>query len=188
MSYPVTLDVDYVERRSRLTTFFRIFLLIPLWFVGIFYGIGAFLVVLAAWFVLLVTGRWPAGMYEFMSGVLRFSARIGAYGLLLVDPYPPFGLGPEPGYPARLLIAPPLERYSRLKVLFRIFWALIPYLIAQILGYIIQLLAVVSWFVIVIIGRQPAPLQSAMLFCLSYTTRTYAFLALVTEDWPPFEP
>jgi hypothetical protein len=188
MSYPVTFEIDYVERRSRLTTFFRLLLAIPLTFVAFFYGIGLVLVVFAAWFVLLFTARWPAGMYEFVAGVLRFGARFSAYFYLAVDPYPPFGLAPDPAYPARLLIAAPLPHYSRLKVLLRVIYVIPAYVIAYVLTIFMELVAIVSWFAIVILGRQPAGLQNALLFCLAYTTRVHALMLLITETYPPFEP
>ncbi|MGI8803168.1 MAG: DUF4389 domain-containing protein [Solirubrobacteraceae bacterium] len=187
MSYPVRLDVDYVERRSRLTTFLRILLAIPLMVVGYVYGIALSIVVLLAWFVLLFTGRWPSGMHKFAAGALRFTARSNAYVLLLVDRYPPFGLDPDDGYPARLRVAPPLDRYSRLKVLFRFIYVIPAAVIAYVLGIFASLLALASWLVIVITGRQPEGLQNAMFFCLSYTIRAYALMYLLTETYPPFD-
>jgi hypothetical protein len=47
---------------------------------------------IAAWFIILFTGRYPAGLYEFGVGVLRWLMRVQAYLLLLVDEYPPFSL------------------------------------------------------------------------------------------------
>jgi len=44
MTYPISLKVDYPEKLSRLTTFFRIFMIIPhaiiLYFIGIAAGIS----------------------------------------------------------------------------------------------------------------------------------------------------
>lgn len=186
MSYPVTLEIDYIQRRSRLTTFFRILLAIPLFIVGIVYAIGLVLAVIAAWFVLLFTARWPAGLYEFVAGVIRFTARITAYTFLAVDTYPPFGLGPDDAYPVRLHVAPPQASYSRLKVFFRGLYVIPAYVIAYILTLIAELLSIVSWLVIVVLGRQPAGLQNALVFCLTYITRTNALLYLLTETYPPF--
>jgi hypothetical protein len=188
MSYPVTLEVDYVQRRSRLTTFLRILLAIPLVIVGLFYGIGLLIVVFIAWFALLFTARWPAGMYEFVAGVMRFTARYSAYIYLAADPYPPFGLAPDANYPVRLRIDPPLPRYSRLKVLFRAIYVIPAYVIAYLLTIAVELIAIASWFVIVVTGRQPEGLQNAIVFCLSYMTRVYALMYLITETYPPFTP
>jgi Domain of unknown function (DUF4389) len=43
-----------------------------------------------------------------------------------------------------------------------------------------------SWFAIVFTGRQPASLQSALNFALSYTIQADALLFLITETYPPF--
>lgn len=188
MSYPVTLEVDYIDRRSRLTTFFRFLLAIPHYIVLLFYALAALVVVIIAWFALLFTGQWPPALYEFMAGFLRFYARYNCYVYLTVDRFPPFGGAPDPAYPARLLVPPPLAGYSRLKVLLRVFYALIPAIIAGVMSYAIALIGFVSWLVIVITGRQPRGLQNAMVFLLAYTVRSYALMLLVTETWPPFEP
>ncbi|MEA2299369.1 MAG: hypothetical protein QOF77_2305 [Solirubrobacteraceae bacterium] len=187
MSYPVTLEIDYVERRSRLTTFFRLLLAIPLVIVGYFYAIALFFLAVAAWFVLLFTAQWPRGMYDLVAGLLRFNARYTAYTMLAVDPYPPFGLAPDPGYPARLRVDPPLARYSRLKVFFRGLYIIPAAIIAYALGLFAFLVAIASWVVIVVTGRQPAGLQKPLFFCLSYTMRAYALMYLLTETYPPFD-
>ena len=54
-----------------------------------FYGLAAYLVVFVAWFAILFTGKYPAGMYKFVAGFLRFYTRLNAYTYLVVDQYPP---------------------------------------------------------------------------------------------------
>ena len=47
-----------------------------------------------AWFVILVTGRYPRGLFDYVVGVGRWALRVTAYASLLVtDRYPPFRLG-----------------------------------------------------------------------------------------------
>jgi len=41
---------------------------------------------------ILITGRYPAGLYRFAVGVLRWSTRVEAYVFLMRDEYPPFSL------------------------------------------------------------------------------------------------
>ena len=40
----------------------------------------------------LVMGRYPRGLFDFLVGVGRWEARVNAYLTFLVDRYPPFSL------------------------------------------------------------------------------------------------
>ena len=91
MSYPVTFEADYVERRNRLTAFFRLILVIPLVIWLYVYGIVAELAIVIAWFAIVITGRYPRGLYDFVAGFTRFVTRVTRLRALLCDPYPPFG-------------------------------------------------------------------------------------------------
>jgi hypothetical protein len=71
------------------------FLAIPHYIVLFFLWIAAIVVVIIAWFAILFTGRYPRGMFDFVQGVMRWGARVGAYAFVLVtDRYPPFSLVP----------------------------------------------------------------------------------------------
>jgi hypothetical protein len=186
MPYPVTFRADYVEKRSRLTTFFRLILAIPHFIVVTFYFLAAEIVVIISWFALLFTGRYPQGMYDFVSGALRYQTRVYGYASLLTDEYPPFSGDPATPYPVDLGIGPPKAQYSRLKVLFRLIIG-IPVLIIQYAMQIVaQVGAFLAWFAIVVLGRQPKGLQDMIVLGLSYQQRATAYFALLTEDWPPF--
>ena len=68
-------------------------LAIPHFVVLAFLWLAAVVAVLAAWFAILVTGRYPRGIFTFVEGVLRWTQRVIAYAFLLVtDEYPPFRL------------------------------------------------------------------------------------------------
>jgi hypothetical protein len=178
--------MDYVERRSRLTTFFRWILAIPHLVFAFVYGIVFEILLIISWFALLFTARWPETLYEFACGFLRYITRLTAYLFLGVDQYPPFSGAAHDEYPVRVPIAPPLERYSRLKVGFRFIYAILAYVIRYALGIVASFVAFLSWFAIVITGRQPESLQAALDFCVAYTTRADALLFLITETYPPF--
>jgi hypothetical protein len=186
MTYPIAFEMDYIERRSRLTTFFRYFLAIPHFIFAAAYGIALYIVLIIAWFALLFTGRWPVGLYAFAGGFLRYVTRLGAYIYLGVDRYPPFSGADDAGYPVRVQIAPPLLRYSRLKVFFRPIYAILAMVIRYALGIVTAFVAFLSWFAIVITGRQPQSLQNALHFALAYTTRSDGLIFLITETYPPF--
>ncbi len=185
-SYPMTYEVDYVEPRSRLTVFFRAILAIPHAIMSLFVGIALFFTVIAAWFALIITGKYPQGLYDFNAGAIRFLGRYTAYAYLQVDPFPPFGFDDDPSYPARVRFAPPLPEYSRLLAFFRAILLIIPLIVVQVLSYVLLAVVVVAWFVQVITGKQPKGLHDVLDFCLAYTIKTYAYGALLVEKFPPF--
>ena len=92
--YPVTFDIEYPEKLSRLLIFVKWLLIIPNVIVLLFVGIAYWVTLIIAWFAILFTGRYPAGLFRFAVGFNRWAARVNAYVLLLRDEYPPFSLAP----------------------------------------------------------------------------------------------
>lgn len=91
--YPASIEVaDPPEPRDRLSVGFRIFLAIPHIIVLFFVLLAWAFTTMLAWFVILFTGDYPQGLYEFGVGALRWRLRVEAYMLLMVDEYPPFSL------------------------------------------------------------------------------------------------
>ncbi len=69
------------------------FLAIPPFFILAFLAFASFFCVIAAWFVILFTSRYPRPLFDFVTGVMRWAARVVGYAFLLVtDQYPPFSL------------------------------------------------------------------------------------------------
>ncbi|WP_210492817.1 DUF4389 domain-containing protein [Patulibacter sp. SYSU D01012] len=175
------------ERHSRLTAFFRWLLVIPhLVYVAV-YGFVAFFGGIVAWLALVVTGRYPEGLYRFMAGYARVASRVNAYAYLLDDRFPPFAADDASSYPSELRIGPPKTSYSRLLAFFR--WALlIPvWLITYVLSVLVGILAFVGWVVVIVLGRMPEGLHNAIAFCVSYLARGVAYGCLLTEDFPGFD-
>jgi hypothetical protein len=91
--YPVQLEVDYDENLSRWMIFVKWLLVLPHLFVLLFLLTAAYVVVFIAFFAILFTGRYPRGMFDFVTGALRWTFRVNAYGQwLMTDRYPPFSL------------------------------------------------------------------------------------------------
>jgi hypothetical protein len=113
--YPATLDVAYPERLSRGLVLVKWWLLaIPQYaIVAVFAGGAAYtstggsghtwqadalsggligLLVCFAAITLLVAGRYPRGLYDFVIGMNRWVLRVIAYAALMTDAYPPFRL------------------------------------------------------------------------------------------------
>jgi len=92
-AYPVRLELPRpTHPRDLLTVVFRILLAVPHILAVWVLGIGWALTTVVAWFAILFTGDYPAALYDFGVGVLRWSTRVEAYILLLRDEYPPFTL------------------------------------------------------------------------------------------------
>lgn len=184
--YPVTYEADYERHPNRVTTFFRIILVIPWAIVALIYAIALSVTHLIAWFAVVILGRYPEGLYGFNSGMLRYFIRVGAYAYLQTDRWPPFGLAPDPTYPVRLDIAPRAERQSRLKAFFRGILAF-PLLLLAYIGMLgIHAGAVgVAWATIVFRGYMPAGVQNALVFTNGWLARAGGYLLLLTDAYPP---
>jgi hypothetical protein len=90
--YPVLFQLDYPERLSRWKIFVKWLLVIPHLVVLTLLGVAAGVVIFIAWWAILFTGRYPRGMFDFVTGVFRWSNRVVVYPYLFTDAYPPFTL------------------------------------------------------------------------------------------------
>jgi Domain of unknown function (DUF4389) len=94
----VHLEFDYPDARLGLNRWLPLvkwFLAIPHYIVLLFLYLGVIVAVIAAWFAILFTGRYPRGIFDYVEGVIRWHNRVVGYAFILVcDQYPPFRLGP----------------------------------------------------------------------------------------------
>jgi hypothetical protein len=94
----VRLDFPYPDAQRELMRgmpLVKWLLAIPHYVVLFFLTVGALFVVIAAWFAILFTGRFPRGLFGYLEGVARWYNRVTAYAFALVtDRYPPFRLSP----------------------------------------------------------------------------------------------
>jgi hypothetical protein len=94
----VHLDFPYPDTGRDLNRWLPIvkwLLAVPHYVVLFFLYVGAFFAVIVAWFAILLTGRYPRGLFDFVEGVFRWHNRVVGYALIVVtDRYPPFSLSP----------------------------------------------------------------------------------------------
>jgi uncharacterized protein DUF4389 len=94
----VHLEFPYPDARTELNRWLPIvkwLLAIPHYIALFFLYLGALLAAIAAWFAILLTGRYPRGLFDYVEGVIRWHNRVIGYALILVtDEYPPFRLSP----------------------------------------------------------------------------------------------
>jgi len=92
----IHLEIEYpdVERDlNRWLPLVKWLLAIPHYLVLVVLWIGVVVAVVVAWFAILITGRYPQVLFDYVVGVGRWSLRVSAYAFLLVtDRYPPFSL------------------------------------------------------------------------------------------------
>ena len=84
---------DAATELNRWLPLVKWLLAIPHYLVLFFLWLAAALCVIIAWLAILVTGRYPRGLFDFVTGVFRWTLRVWAYAILLTtDRYPPFSL------------------------------------------------------------------------------------------------
>ncbi len=182
-SYPARLEVDYPEEHNRLTTLFRVVLVIPIAIV--ISGLNAGATQTATLLMILFRQRYPRWWFDFALELARFETRIWAYVVLLTDDYPSTveeqNVHLEIDYPE---VERDLNRWLPL-----VKWLLaIPHLFVLIVLSVAAFFAVVvAWFAILFTGRYPRGLFTFVVGVGRWWLRVqaYAFL-LVTDRYPPF--
>ena len=209
MDYPITLAVEYPERLSRLTTFFRLFMLIPQYIVIVFITIAAYVIMFLSWWAILFTARYPEVFFNFITWWLRWYARFGGYALLLTDKYPPFSGREEASYPIIFGVEPP-GKLSRLTTFFRfpiiptymwilgegwkLLWQPSPGMPMAIPHYVVLwfisiaacVILFLSWWAILFIGRYPRVFFDFITWWFRWSMRVAGYVYLVTDKYPPF--
>lgn len=201
-TYPVQLDVDYPDRDlSRLTTIFRLLLVIPIVIVvslvsgpatsfameqgkAVVVGAGG-LLFLPPLLLILFRRKYPRWWFDWNLELMRFSNRVNVYLALLRDEYP----STDERQALHLDIRYPDAQRELNRWLPLVKWLLaIPhYVVLFFLGIAALVAVVISWFAIVFTGRYPRALFDFVVGVLRWSVRVagYAFL-LVTDAYPPF--
>ena len=183
LPHPIHLVVTDDLRRSRLTVFFRIFLVIPhlIWLV--IWGIAVWFAVLAAWLIGIFAGRVPDGLHAFIAGYLRYLTHVYAYYSIAANPYPSFS--GTPGYPVDVEIAPATQQ-SRLTILFRLLLVIPAYIVLYVLGLVAYVVMFLAWFYALFAGKLNVGLRDVLAYWLRYNAQTIGYICLLTRRYPSF--
>jgi hypothetical protein len=206
LSYPLQLEGALEPRLSRGLWLVKWLLVLPHVVVLAFLWVAFAILSLVTLVAIVVTGRYPRGIFDFNVGVLRWTWRVAyySYWALGTDRYPPFTLADRPDYPARLDVVYP-ESLSRGLALVKWWLLALPhYLIVGVFGGgawtawtahddwgwggggLISLLAVIAGVVLLFTGRYPRPIYDFVLGMNRWVFRVAAYAGLMTDVYPPF--
>ena len=203
--YPARLEIDYPAQLSRLTTAFRLILVIPIAIlIGILTGSGSQYVqtddgewvqtstggisgalFAATLLMILFRRRYPRWWFDFALELTRFGARVGAYMALLTDVYPSTV---EQQSVSLHIDYPEVERdLNRWLPLVKWFLAIPHYIVLAFLAIGAFFAVVIAWFAILFTGRYPRGLFDYVVGVGRWGLRVSAYAFLLTTDrYPPF--
>ncbi len=205
---PIRLVVRDDLERDHVTVAFRFVLCLPhiVWLV--LWGLAANVVAFILWLAVLIEGKAPEILHDFVAGYVRYATHVGAFFLLAADSPPSFR--GSPGYAVDVEVDPP-ARQGRPGALFRLILVMPALLLAATLGagfawsavgalatFGVALLyagvglagtaAVLMWFSALVQGRAPQGLRDITAYALGYSAQTTGYMLLLTDRYPSSDP
>jgi len=207
--YPLLIEGELDPNVSRWLWLVKWILAIPHYVALAFLWLTFLVLTIIAFFAILITGRYPRGIFDFNLGVLRWTWRVAfySYAALGTDRYPPFTLDDVPEYPARLDVPYP-EQLSRGLVLVKWWLLAIPqYLVVGVFlgggswaashadewawgigfqGGLIGLLVFFAGVALLFTTRYPRGIFDLVLGLDRWVARVSAYAFLMRDEYPPF--
>ena len=203
--YAARLEVDYPEQHDRVTTLFRLFMVIPIAIVIGVLTTGATQTVynqsgqavrnssggiasglfLATVLMIVFRKRYPRWWFDFALELARFGARVGAYFALLTDQYP----STVEEQSVHLQIDyPDVERdLNQWLPLVKWLLAIPHFIVLAVLSVVAFFAVVIAWFAILFTGGYPRGLFDYVVGVARWGLRVQAYATLlVTDRYPPF--
>ncbi len=196
-----SLTIDYPEHSNRLTCLFRILLAIPILIIlglllnyeystsvpdhptVVSHGIG--LVVVPALLFIVFRQKYPRWWFDWNLSLLRFSARVFSYLLLLRDEYP--SVDAEQAVHLDITYPDARQDLNRWLPLVKWFLALPHFVLLFLLSFTVVAVSVVAWFAVVITGQYPRPLFDFVVGVMRWSLRVFSYaIVLTTDRYPPF--
>jgi hypothetical protein len=203
-TYPVHVSVDYPDRPlNRVTTFFRIFVAIPILIVlGSVSGGGSWewsthdrsgsmaaaasgLLFIPPLLMILFRQKYPRWWFDWNLELQRFGTRVGIFVALMDDRYP----STDDQQSVRLDYPYPdaARELNRWLPLVKWLLAIPHFIVLAFLEIAAFFVVIVAWFAILFTGRYPRGLFGFVEGVIRWHNRVIAYaVVLVTDRYPPF--
>jgi len=200
-TYPIQFNIDYPDHKlNRLTTFFRIFSIIPIalilcllvgsdvhwgtaaWRFGLASGAFLFFPLLL---MILFRQKYPRWWFNWNVELVKFGYRVATYFLLMNDKYP--STDEEQWVHTELPYPDTKNGLNRWMPIVKWFLAIPHYICLWAVGIAVFIVEIIAWFAILFTGNFPRSLFDFVQGFLKWSLRVeaYAFL-LLTNKYPPF--
>jgi hypothetical protein len=201
--YPVQFSVDYPDRPlDRLTTIFRIFMVIPIsivlgavaggtwqWSYGsttatVAAGAGG-LLFFGPLLMIVFRQKYPRWWFDWNLELQRFSNRVSVYLALMDDRYPSTtdhqSVHLDYAYPDAA------RELNQWLPLVKWFLAIPHYIVLAFLDIAAVVVVIITWFAILFTGRYPRGMFDFVEGVIRWNNRVIAYaIILVTDQYPPF--
>jgi Domain of unknown function (DUF4389) len=201
--YPVSFSVDYPDRElDRLTSFFRIFTIIPIAIVlgtvaggtwewsnghgttGAVAGVGG-LLFFGPLLMILFRQKYPRWWFDWNLELQRFSNRVLIYLALMDDKYP--STDDHQSVHLDYLYPDAARDLNRWLPLVKWLLAIPHYIVLFFLDIAALVAIIVAWFAILFTGRYPRGVFDFVAGVARWHNRVVGYaVTLVTDSYPPF--
>jgi len=198
--YPVKLSIDYPDRNlNRLTTFFRIFTVIPIAIIlalvsggssdwsatpgltGLYAAGGTLFLPIVL--MILFRQKYPKWWFDWNIALTKFGIRVATYIGLLTDVYP--STDEEQSVHIEIPYPDVPKDLNRWLPLVKWFLAIPHYIILAFLVIAAFACVVITWFAILFTGRYPRGLFDFVVGVYRWSLRVAAYAFLLTTDRYP---
>lgn len=185
--YPVSLDIDYPKSLSRLSTVFRIILIIPIAIIGILLMDSGVVGIIFIPVILMILFRqkYPKWWFDWNVSLVKFHIRIWSYLLLLREEYP--STDEEQAIHINIKYPDVENDLYRGLPLVKWFLAIPHFIIIKILFIGQCVCTIIAWFSILFTATYPRALFDFVVGVNRWSLRILAYAIILTTDrYPPF--
>jgi hypothetical protein len=190
MKYGVKHQESYSRGELILRSMFGgLYIALPHALALIFLLIGSMFINIIAFWAILITGKFPEGLFNYQLNLQRWSLRVNARLMNLSDGYPAFGLSAQD---SNIMIeVERQESYSRLSVLgrqmFGFLYVYFPHMFCLVFLQIgVMFVRLIAFWAVLITGKYPKGMHDYMVGVMRWSFRIALYMSFMTDKYPPF--